>query len=83
MLFRSGVSGLPSLVDRRGQSDRNGRRLEVTQVALGDMIASAGGLLSGEGAEGVPAVLLRGLRWDTPDAPASALLRPLQEDLFQ
>lgn len=78
-----GVSGLPSLVDRRGQTDRNGRKLEVTQVALGDMVASAAGLLSGEGAEGVPAVLLRGLKWDTPDAPASALLRPLQEDLFQ
>ncbi len=78
-----GASGIPSLVDRRGQLDRNGRRLEVTQVALGDMIASAGGLLSGEGAEGVPAVLLRGLTWDTPDRPATTLLRPLTEDLFQ
>lgn len=78
-----GVSGIPALVDRRGQLDRNGRRLEVTQVALGDMIASAGGLLSGEGAEGVPAVLLSGLKWDAPDRPATALLRPLAEDLFQ
>jgi coenzyme F420-0:L-glutamate ligase/coenzyme F420-1:gamma-L-glutamate ligase len=78
-----GVSGMPSLVDRRGQLDRDGRKLEVTQVALGDMIASAAGLLSGEGAEGVPAVMLRGLRWDTPDNPAATLLRPLQEDLFQ
>ncbi|MFL6601936.1 MAG: coenzyme F420-0:L-glutamate ligase [Steroidobacteraceae bacterium] len=78
-----GASGLPSLVDRRGETDRNGRRLEVTQVALGDMIASAGGLVTGEGAESVPAVLVRGLRWSVEDRPAAALVRPLQEDLFR
>ena len=78
-----GASGLPALVDRRGETDRNGRRLEVTQVALGDMIASAGGLVTGEGAEGVPAVLVRGLRWSAEDRPASALLRPPEEDLFR
>jgi coenzyme F420-0:L-glutamate ligase / coenzyme F420-1:gamma-L-glutamate ligase len=78
-----GVSGLPALVDRRGETDRNGRKLEVTQVALGDMIAAAGGLVSGEGAEGVPAVLVRGLKWAAEDRPAAALVRPLEEDLFQ
>jgi coenzyme F420-0:L-glutamate ligase / coenzyme F420-1:gamma-L-glutamate ligase len=78
-----GASGLPALVDRRGETDRNGRKLEVTQVALGDMIASAGGLLTGEGAEGVPAVLVRGLHWSAQDRPASSLVRPLHEDLFR
>jgi coenzyme F420-0:L-glutamate ligase / coenzyme F420-1:gamma-L-glutamate ligase len=78
-----GASGLPALVDRRGETDRNGRKLEVTQVGLGDMIASAGGLVTGEGAEGVPAVLVRGLRWSAEDRPASALVRPVQEDLFR
>ena len=38
-----GAAGLPALVDRRGEADRDGRRLEVTQVALADMIASAAG----------------------------------------
>jgi coenzyme F420-0:L-glutamate ligase / coenzyme F420-1:gamma-L-glutamate ligase len=78
-----GACGLPALIDRRGETDRNGRRLEVTQVALGDMIASAGGLLTGEGAEGVPAVLVRGLRWAAEDRPAAALVRPLDQDLFR
>jgi coenzyme F420-0:L-glutamate ligase/coenzyme F420-1:gamma-L-glutamate ligase len=78
-----GASGLPALVDRRGETDRDGRKLEVTQVALGDMIASAGGLVTGEGAESVPAVLVRGLKWAAEDRPASALVRPLQEDLFR
>jgi coenzyme F420-0:L-glutamate ligase/coenzyme F420-1:gamma-L-glutamate ligase len=78
-----GVSGLPALVDRRGERDRNGRLLEVTQVALADMIATAAGLATGEGAEGVPAALVRGVRWSAAEAPASALLRPAKEDLFR
>jgi coenzyme F420-0:L-glutamate ligase/coenzyme F420-1:gamma-L-glutamate ligase len=78
-----GASGLPALIDRRGEVDRNGRKLEVTQVALGDMIAAAAGLVTGEGAEGVPAVLVRGLRWEAEDRPAAALVRPIAEDLFR
>ena len=78
-----GASGLPALIDRRGETDRDGRKLEVTQVALGDLIASAGGLVTGEGAESVPAVLVRGLRWTAQDRPAAALVRPLHEDLFR
>lgn len=78
-----GASGLPSLLDRRGQPDRDARTLEVTQVALADMIATAAALATGEGAEGIPAVLLRGLSWAAGSVPASALVRPLAEDLFQ
>jgi len=78
-----GASGLPSLVDRRGDTDRDGRVLEVTQIALGDMIATAAGLATGEGAEGVPAALVRGLDWTAEAQPASALVRPLEEDLFR
>ena len=78
-----GVAGMPSLIDRRGDLDRDGRRLEVTQIALGDMIATAAGLAMGEAAEGIPAVLVRGVDWSGPDRPADALVRPLAEDLFQ
>ena len=78
-----GASGLPALVDRRGALDRDGRVLEVTQIALADMLATAAGLAMGEGAEGVPAALVRGLSWPAEPRPASALVRPLDEDLFQ
>ena len=78
-----GASGLPSLVDRRGERDRDGRLLEVTQVALADMVATAAGLATGEGAEGVPAALVRGVQWSAPEAPAAAMLRPPDEDLFR
>lgn len=78
-----GASGLPALIDRRGELDRDGRTLEVTQIALGDMLASAAGLVMGEGAESVPAVLIRGVAWSEPDAPAAALVRPIEQDLFR
>lgn len=78
-----GASGLPSLVDCRGDTDRDGRALEVTQIAMGDMVATAAGLATGEGAEGVPAALVRGLTWSAGARPASDLLRPIEEDLFR
>jgi coenzyme F420-0:L-glutamate ligase/coenzyme F420-1:gamma-L-glutamate ligase len=78
-----GASGLPALVDRRGETDRDGRLLEVTQVALADMVATAAGLATGEAAESVPAALVRGVAWGVEARPAAALLRPLGEDLFR
>lgn len=78
-----GTSGIPALIDKRGQLDRDGRPLEVTQIAMGDMVATAAGLGTGEGAEGIPAVLVRGVRWDAEPTTAAALVRPLEEDLFR
>lgn len=78
-----GAAGLPALIDRRGETDRHGRALEVTQVAFADAIAAAAGLVMGEADEGAPAVLARGLSWSAPSSGAAALLRPAQEDLFR
>ncbi|MGH7041516.1 MAG: coenzyme F420-0:L-glutamate ligase [Acetobacteraceae bacterium] len=78
-----GAAGLPALVDLRGTPDLFGRTLEVTLVGLADEIAASASLLQGQAAEGQPAVLLRGLAWSAPDAPAGALVRPPAEDLFR
>jgi len=78
-----GAAGLPTLLDLRGDRDREGRELRVTTVGFADQVASAAELLMGEGAEGRPAVLLRGLAWTQPPAPASALVRAPDEDLFR
>jgi coenzyme F420-0:L-glutamate ligase/coenzyme F420-1:gamma-L-glutamate ligase len=78
-----GASGLLALHDRRGEQDRDGRPLEVTQIAVADLIACAAGLATGEGAESIPAVLIRGYRLASGTLRASALTRPLAEDLFQ
>jgi coenzyme F420-0:L-glutamate ligase/coenzyme F420-1:gamma-L-glutamate ligase len=80
-----GAAGIVALLDRRGEKDRVGRELQVTQVAVADGIAAAATLLMGEGAEGRPVVLARGLpgAWRRDSAAAADLLRPLTEDLFR
>ncbi|MDE3116046.1 MAG: coenzyme F420-0:L-glutamate ligase [Pseudomonadota bacterium] len=77
------AAGLPALYDRRGQMDRQGRVLEMTQVAVADAVAAAAGLVMGEGAEGTPVVLLRGFECDAPLCDATSLIRPVSEDLFR
>ncbi|WP_137113789.1 coenzyme F420-0:L-glutamate ligase [Mesorhizobium sp. GR13] len=78
-----GAFGIPSLRDRRGKTDLYGRRLEVTVVAFADEIAAAASLVMGQGAEGLPLILVRGLSWDDADTPASSICRPASQDLFR
>jgi coenzyme F420-0:L-glutamate ligase / coenzyme F420-1:gamma-L-glutamate ligase len=78
-----GAAGLPALVDMRGIPDLFGRKLEVTQVGLADEVAAAASLLQGQADESQPVVILRGLYWSAPEAPAAVLVRPEQEDLFR
>ncbi|MFM7608302.1 MAG: coenzyme F420-0:L-glutamate ligase [Alphaproteobacteria bacterium] len=77
-----GAAGLPALRDLRGQPDLFGRTLMVSITGFADEIAAAAGLVMGQGAEGQPAVLVRGLSWSGAENPAAELLRPAQEDLF-
>lgn len=78
-----GVAGLPAVLDQRGGVDRNGRRLETTQVALADALAAAAGVVMGETTESTPAVRIRGLHFDAPGGDGQGLLRPEAEDLFR
>jgi len=78
-----GAAGLPSLMDLRGQPDLYGRELRVTETGFADEIAAAASLLMGQGNEGIPAVLLRGLSWFAAALPAAQLIRPASEDLFR
>jgi coenzyme F420-0:L-glutamate ligase/coenzyme F420-1:gamma-L-glutamate ligase len=78
-----GAAGLPALEDARGQRDREGRPLQITRVGLADEIAAAASMLMGQGAEGRPLVLMRGLEYARRDGAAAELVRPLAEDLFR
>lgn len=78
-----GAAGLPSFLDRRGETDLFGRRLQATVIGYADEIAAAASLVMGQADEGLPAVLVRGLCWRHRPVPASALLRPAAEDLFR
>jgi coenzyme F420-0:L-glutamate ligase/coenzyme F420-1:gamma-L-glutamate ligase len=77
-----GVSGLPPVWDRRGEADLFGRPLENTITALADQVAAAADLVAGQAAERRPLVLVRGLAFDPSEQGASALVRPVEEDLY-
>ena len=66
-----GAAGLPALQDLRGRPDLFGRTLMVSITGFADEIAAAAGLVMGQGAEGIPAVLLRGLAWSGAVNPAA------------
>jgi coenzyme F420-0:L-glutamate ligase / coenzyme F420-1:gamma-L-glutamate ligase len=78
-----GAAGLPSLMDLRGMPDLFGRQLQVSITGHADEIAAAASLVMGQGAEGQPVVVVRGLSWRGPDNPASELVRPAAEDMFR
>ena len=78
-----GAAGIPSLVDMVGSPDMFGRRLQMTEIALADEVAAGASLVMGQAAEGIPAVLVRGLDLSAPARPASALIRDRAKDLFR
>ena len=78
-----GAAGVPVLDDLRGRNDLDGRPLEVSIQAVADELAAAASLLQGQADEGWPVVVIRGFTSAAPEAPASALVRPKDEDLFR
>jgi coenzyme F420-0:L-glutamate ligase/coenzyme F420-1:gamma-L-glutamate ligase len=78
-----GVAGVAALVDMRGDRDRDGRTLQITQVAVADALAAGAGLAMGEAAEGSPIVLVRGFSSRGLPGDGQALIRPAHEDLFR
>jgi coenzyme F420-0:L-glutamate ligase/coenzyme F420-1:gamma-L-glutamate ligase len=77
-----GLAGLPALWDRRRETDLFGRELSHTVTALADQVAAAADLVSGQAAEGTPAVHIRGLSFEPDDSSARELLRPSAQDLY-
>jgi len=78
-----GSSGAEVLSDLRGESDLFGNTLEVTEVGIADEIASAASLLMGQGKEGLPVILVKGMKESSDMNNAKALIRKASEDLFR
>jgi coenzyme F420-0:L-glutamate ligase/coenzyme F420-1:gamma-L-glutamate ligase len=79
-----GSAGIAALIDHRGDVDAHGNRLETTQVALVDELASAADLVKGKLA-GVPVAVVRGLpvrRPEGEDTGTRPLVRLGPGDLF-
>ena len=80
-----GCAGLSPIDDWEGRSDRSGRVLSATAIAIADAAAAAADLARAKDS-GEPVVLIQGLaRFITEaDGPgAAAMLRPANQDLFR
>jgi coenzyme F420-0:L-glutamate ligase/coenzyme F420-1:gamma-L-glutamate ligase len=78
-----GAAGFPTLLDLRGRPDLGGRKLQVTQVGLGDEIAAGASALMGQADERRPIIHLRGLPYPLRPGSLKELLRPKEQDLFR
>jgi coenzyme F420-0:L-glutamate ligase / coenzyme F420-1:gamma-L-glutamate ligase len=77
-----GVAGFDPLDDLRGGTDRQGRKLTATIIAVADQLAAAAGLVMRKDA-GCPVALIRGFEWTPAEASARSLLRKPEQDLFR
>ncbi len=78
-----GLSGVPGVVDRRGEVDLFGYEMRVTQVGAADELAAAASLLMGQVAEGTPAVHVRGFPYPLRESDLREILRHEESDLFR
>lgn len=76
-----GVSGLPAILDLRGQPDAHNRTMNVTEIAIVDEIAAAADLAMGK-ADAIPVAVVRGLDL-AGEGRATDLVRPPEEDMFR
>jgi coenzyme F420-0:L-glutamate ligase/coenzyme F420-1:gamma-L-glutamate ligase len=78
-----GLSGIPGLVDLRGEQDLFGYTLRITQVGAADELAAAASLVMGQAAEGTPVIHARGFPYDLREGAFGEILRPKEQDLFR
>lgn len=78
-----GLSGMPGLVDMRGQPDLFGFKLRITTIGAADELAAAASLVMGQAAEGTPAVHARGFPYPLREGSVAELIRSKEQDLFR
>jgi coenzyme F420-0:L-glutamate ligase / coenzyme F420-1:gamma-L-glutamate ligase len=81
--FALGTAGFEPLVNRIGDPDLFGKKLEITEVAVADELAAAASFLMGQADEGIPAVVIRGARLQPAEQGMRALIRSREQDLFR
>lgn len=78
-----GLSGMPGLVDMRGEEDLNAYKLRVTTIAAADELAAAASLLMGQAGEGTPVIHARGFPYPLREGHSNELIRDKERDLFR
>lgn len=78
-----GASGLPALLDMRGEEDMYHYKLRVTTIATADELAAGASLMMGQASEGTPVVIARGFPYPLREGNAQELIRKKENDLFR
>jgi coenzyme F420-0:L-glutamate ligase/coenzyme F420-1:gamma-L-glutamate ligase len=78
-----GVSGVPALLDRRGEQDRFGKIARITKEAVADEVCAAANLVMGEFLEGIPVAIVRGLRFKARESDIKDVLFRRENDFFR
>jgi coenzyme F420-0:L-glutamate ligase / coenzyme F420-1:gamma-L-glutamate ligase len=77
-----GLSGMLAIKDYKGQFDQFGNKLNATEIAVADQIASAAELVMGK-SDGVPVAVIRGYSYPDGNGTSKDLIRPREIDLFR
>ena len=78
-----GCAGVATVRDLRGRTDRDGREMQASELAIADELAAAASIVMGQAAEGVPAAIVRGAGDMLGEGRASDLVRVPEMDLFR
>ncbi|MEA3323723.1 MAG: coenzyme F420-0:L-glutamate ligase [Euryarchaeota archaeon] len=78
-----GISGIAPTKDWRGSCDLFDNVLEVANEAVVDEIAAAANLLFGEGSDGMPVVVIRGLDFYAEEEGIREIYFPESEDVIR
>ena len=79
-----GVSGISSILDKRGSVDLYGKELQSTIIGQIDNLTSAAQLIMGEADEGLPVVIIRGYKYSIiENSSINQILRKSEIDLFR
>jgi coenzyme F420-0:L-glutamate ligase/coenzyme F420-1:gamma-L-glutamate ligase len=78
-----GLSGIPGIIDKRGDPDLFGYRLRITQIAAADELAAAASLVMGQADEATPVIHVRGFPYPLREGSMAELLRPIEQDMFR
>lgn len=84
--FAIGVAGIKPIKDYRGKPDLFKRILKFKYIAIADELASAAELVIGQGNEGIPVAIIKGLKNDVEwneDSSSYELYISKEEDLFK
>jgi coenzyme F420-0:L-glutamate ligase/coenzyme F420-1:gamma-L-glutamate ligase len=78
-----GMSGVPGIIDKRGDKDLFGYTLRITIIGVADELAAAASLVMGQASEGRPVVHVRGFPYPLQEGSLKELLRPKEQDMFR